>query len=390
MLAVLALSHAQAEFVLNEVASYDTGLNVSCFDAYNNMVYFSVQGDSAMPYIYSLQFPSMQMTERSVQSSYVNCVNTMSDGRVLYTTPPAVYQTIPSIDTPFDFYNIKEIKDYKGKYIMLTGYNGIRGTDENGNVTKGLSFTYASLSFTGLATDGESIYASLGNGTIIVFNDSFGETGRIEITNCTNCTLKGISAYGKGSSLVIAATTDKGVRLLMQGKQFISSGSEFNRCIISNSTLVVCSDNSTMHFMEIVNVSEKAREYANLSSVLRKYIANATRDDYVVWAEQQLDLADSMDNTDIMASLSIAKNISIAELQKKAIKPAQNITANGTPSQNVTPSQPQAKGLDMLTIGAIAVALIVIFLVVIGIVAYYVLNSRHGEGGKGPGYRFGG
>jgi hypothetical protein len=382
-----ALAHAQAEYAIDEAAQYETALNVSCFDAYQNTVYFSASGNG-MPYIYVLQYPSMQISERATQSEYVNCVNAMSDGRIFYSTPLAVYQTIPSLDTPFEFWNIKEIKDYKGMYIMLTGYNGIRGTDQNGNMTRGLPFAYASLNFTGIDTDGESIYGALNNGTVIIFNETFGETGRIEFGNLT---ANGISVYGKGDSMKMAMPTDAGLFLIVSGKQIRVSAAQFNRCVILNETLVACSDNSTFHFLDIVNVSEKAREYVNLSATLEKYIANATEDEYVIWARQQINLSESLKEDDIVSSLDIIRNISIPELQKRATKPAQNVTRNETVS-NITTSKPAAQKYtpDLLMLGAIAVALIVALVAAIGIIAFVVSKMRHGEGkGQGPKYRFG-
>jgi|GEM_PF-5763568 len=399
VLIAFTLLHAQSEYVLNEVASYNTEQygNLTCFDWYNGTVYYSVQSATLQPYIYALQFPSMQVSPRSVQSTNVNCVNSMSDGRVMYTTPPAVYQTIPSIDTPFDFYNIKEIKDYQGRYIMLTGYGGIRGTDQYGNMTKGLPFAYSSLTFTGISTDGDRIYASLGNSTILVFNASFSEVDRIDLGDVA---INGVSVYRKGNETIIASPTSAGVYLLMLGKHIKSSETVFNRCIIGNATLVVCSDNSTLRFMEIVNVSEKVREYLNLSATLEAYIANATKDEYTLWAQQQLNLSKSLEDKDIVASIAIAKNISIAELQKRAKKVVviQNVTKNETQTANTTPSQPSAAQPSLFMVGAIAVVLVVAFLAIIGVVAYYMLSRHHGgsgpegkggDAGQGPKYRFG-
>lgn len=396
-LIAFTLLHAQSEYVLNEVAAYNTSLNLSCFDWYNGTVYFSAQG-SAMPYIYALQFPSMEISQRSVQSTDVNCVNSMSDGRIMYTTSLAVYQTIPNINTPFDFYNIKEIKDYQGQYIMLTGYGSIRGTDQNGNMTKGLPFAYSSLTFTGIGTDGDRIYASLGNSTILIFNASFSEVDRIDLGDVA---INGISVYRNGNGTIIASPTSAGVYLLMLGKKIKSSETVFNRCVIGNSTLMVCSDSSTLHFMEIVNVSEKVKEYLNLSATLEAYIANATKDEYTLWAQQQLNLSKSLEDKDIVASLAIAKNISIAELQKRAkkVEVIQNATVNVTQTANATPSQPSAAAQpSLLMVGAIAIVLVVAFLAIIGVIAYYMLNRHHGgsgpEGkggdtGQGPKYRFG-
>jgi hypothetical protein len=383
-----ALAHAQAEYAVDEAAQYRTDLNISCFDSYSDTVYFSASGND-VPYIYVLKYPSMQISERVAQSMLVNCVNAMSDGRILYSTPLAVYQTIPSLDTPFEFYNIKEIKDYRGGYIMLTGYGSIRGADPGENMTKGLSFAYAALNFTGIDTDGESIYGSINNGTIVIFNASFKETGRIELGNLT---ANGISVYGSGDSMKMVVPTDRGLYLIVSGKQIKASTAQFSRCVIMNDTLVACSDNSTLHFLDIVNVSEKAREYVNLSATLEKYIANATEDEYVIWARAQLGIAESIKDDDIVSALDLAKNISISELQKRAIKPAQNVTRNETVS-NITTSKPAAQTFapDLPTLGAIAVALIAALIAIIGIVAFAVSKMRHGEGkGQGPKYRFGG
>jgi hypothetical protein len=383
--------------VLSEVAAYNTDQygNLTCFDLYNNTVYFSPQNATLHPYIYVLQFPSMQMSQRNVQSTEVNCLDSMSDGRIMYSTPLAVYQTIPSLDTPFDFYNIKEIKDYQGRYIMLTGYGGIRGTDQYGNMTKGLPFAYSSLSFTGIGTDGDRIYAPLGNSTILVFNSSFSEVDRIELCDAA---INGISVYKEGNDTIIASPTSAGVYLLMLGKKFKSSETVFDRCVIGNSTLIVCSGNSTLHFMEIVNVSEKVKEYLSLSAVLKECIANATKDDYTLWAQQQLDFSASLEDKDIMASLAIAKNISIPELQKRAKKAGaiQNATGNETQASAASP-QPSAEQPSLLMLGAIAIALIVAFLAIIAVIAHYMLNKHHeggsegqgGDAGQGPKYKFG-
>ncbi len=391
---VFTLLHAQPEYVLNEVAAYNTNLSLSCFDWYNGTVYFSVN-TSAMPYLYVLQFPSMQLSQKSVQSTDVNCVNSMSDGRILYSTPLAVYQTIPSLATPFDFFNIKEIKDYQGRYIVLTGYGSIRGTDQYGNMTKGTPFAYSSLSFNGIGTDGDRIYAPLSNKTIIVFNASFAEVNRIDLGDVA---INGISVYGRGNGTIIAAPTDSGVYLLMLDKKIKSSNTVFSRCVIGNATLIVCSNASTLHFMEIVNVSEKVKEYLSLSATLGTYIANATNDEYVVWAQQQLNRSKSLEDTDIVTSLAILKNISITELQKRAkVEPVQNVTKNETSTANITASQPPATQTSLLMLGAIAIVLVVAFLAIIVIIAYYMLNRRHGSGpegkgtdvGKGPKYKFG-
>jgi hypothetical protein len=256
-------------------------------------------------------------------------------------------------------------------------------------MTKGLSFAYAALNFTGIDTDGESIYGSINNGTIVIFNASFKETGRIEVGNLT---ANGISVYGSGDSMKMVVPTDRGLYLIVSGKQIKASTAQFSRCVIMNDTLVACSDNSTLHFLDIVNVSEKAREYVNLSATLEKYIANATEDEYVIWAKEQLNISESIKDDDIVSALDLAKNISISELEKRAIRPAQNVTRNET-SSNVTPSKPAAQTFapDLPTLGAIAVALIAALIAIIGIVAFAVSKMRHGEGkGQGPKYRFGG
>ncbi|MCX6774130.1 MAG: hypothetical protein NTY68_04000 [Candidatus Micrarchaeota archaeon] len=384
ILFLATVSFAQSELVLNKTGDHNVNDNITCFDYYNGSIYLALESNRYLPI---LSYPNLESSQRVSEDFNINCVNTMSDGRVLYITKRAVYQTLPTVGEIFEFNNIQEIRDYKGGFLVLTGYNKIYGIDKNGNMTLGLPFEYRIHNFTGIGTDGTYVYVSDNESRIFVLDSKFNIKKTINIS-CT-CPIKNLYVYGKGGDVEILLTTEDGVDLIRDDTEYDAYEGDMDRCILINYGSVMCSKGTYLDFFSIANVSDKVEKYKNLSLSIENILENSTNCSYAVWAAEQLNRSKSIN--DIDEALKVIYNISLSNLQtedcvKKAPPVAeQNITKNETVERNTTPGTKNGTGAVSTASQAQATALpllaVLIIAVIIAAAAYFLLNRKKKNGG---------
>jgi len=377
-----AISFAHSALAANRTGDYSTNDNITCFDYHNGTIYMALESDRYLPV---LSYPNLEASRRVSQDFNINCVNAMSDGRVLYITKRAVYQTLPTVGEIFKFYDIQEIRDYKDGYIVLTGYNKLYGIDRHGNMTLGLPFEYRSQNFTGIGTDGDRVYASDADSRILVLDGSFKTLETINIS--CSCPIKNIYVYGSGGSLEILVTAEDGVYLIRDGKEYLLFREGMDRCLFANYTDMICSRGARLVFFNIVDVSDKLEEYGNEFSLVEVMLAKSENCTYAQWAIEQLEMSKSA--RDIDGALAIVRNISFDKfLEDDCLKkapadaepqPEPEGGAETAGDGTATGSKNGANGLDtqaQAQIGEFPLLAVIVVAIVIAAAAYLILRLR--------------
>jgi hypothetical protein len=370
--------------LLIKTGDHNVNDNITCFDYYNGTIYMALESNRYLP---MLSYPDLESSQRVSEDFNINCVNAMSDGRVLYITKRAVYQTLPTVGEIFEFNNIQEIRDYKEGYVLLTGYSSIYGIDKQGNMNLGLPFEFRLHNFTGIGTDGTFVYASDNESQILVLDGKFSIRKTINIS--CSCPIRNLNVYGKGGDAEILLTAADGIHLIRDDAEYLLSENSMDRCILPDYDSVMCSKGTYLSFFNITNVSDKILKYRNVSSSIARILENSTNCSYAIWVQEQLSRSGSINDVD--EALRVIYNISIPGLQsedcvKKAPAAEQNATKNETAvspnattgSKNGTGAAPAASQAQATDLPLLAILIIA---VIIAAAAYFLLSKKKKDSG---------